>query len=275
MIKKLAYTVLASALLLGLSGCDLDNTAKASNASSAETAKPAAAAESADSLTFQEKTAIAVGSSYGENLAKGIDQAKEFGFDLDKNLLAKAFADALSGKSQMSTDEAQQVLQEFDNQMRTKAAEKQKADAEVAKKAGEEYLANNAKKEGVVTTASGLQYEILTAGTGAKPTATDIVRVNYKGTTIDGVVFDESKEPVEFPLDKVIKGWTEGLQLLNVGSKARLVVPSALAYGEFSPTDKIKPNSVLVFDVELLDIVQKAPAAEAPKAEKSAPKEAK
>lgn len=280
MIKKLAYTLLTSAMVLSLSGCNFDQTttdnanntdkdffamatpandnANKTDASANAVATPA----KADTLTFQQKVAVAVGTSYGDNLSKGVDQANLLGFDLDKSLLSESFSAAVNGKPQMTTEEAQQVLQEFDTQMRTKAAEQQKKDGEAAKAAGEQFLAQNGKKEGVVTTSSGLQYEILTQGTGPKPTATDTVKVNYKGTTIDGVVFDESKEPVEFPLNQVIKGWTEGLQLLNVGTKARLVVPASLAYGEFSPTEKIKPNSTLVFEVELLGI-QGSPA-EAP-----------
>jgi FKBP-type peptidyl-prolyl cis-trans isomerase len=122
---------------------------------------------------------------------------------------------------------------------------------------GETFLAGNAKKPNIVTTASGLQYEVLTKGTGTKsPSATDIVKVNYKGTTIDGTEFDSSYkrgEPIEFPLNQVIKGWTEGVQLMTTGAKYRFYIPSELAYGENAP-GSIGPNQVLIFDVELLEI---------------------
>ncbi|SHN14143.1 FKBP-type peptidyl-prolyl cis-trans isomerase FklB [Pseudomonas asturiensis] len=129
--------------------------------------------------------------------------------------------------------------------------------AEKAAAAGVAYLAENAKREGVTTLASGLQFEVLTAGTGPKPTREDQVRTHYHGTLIDGTVFDSSYnrgEPAEFPVGGVIAGWTEALQLMNTGSKWRLYVPSELAYGAQGVGD-IAPNSVLVFDVELLDVL--------------------
>ena len=118
-------------------------------------------------------------------------------------------------------------------------------------------METNGKREGVVTTESGLQYEVITEGKGPKPTAEDIVKCHYHGTLIDGTVFDSSVErgePAEFPLNAVIKGWTEGLQLMPIGSKFIFYIPSDLAYGEASPSPLIKPNSTLIFEVELLDI---------------------
>jgi len=123
---------------------------------------------------------------------------------------------------------------------------------------GEKFLAGNAKKEGVTTTASGLQYLVLKSGNGKKPKATDTVKVNYEGKLIDGTVFDSSYKrgkPVSFPLNQVIKGWTEGLQLMPVGSKYRLFLPSELAYGAHGAGSRIGPNTTLIFDVELLSIV--------------------
>ncbi|MDR1730070.1 MAG: FKBP-type peptidyl-prolyl cis-trans isomerase [Prevotellaceae bacterium] len=134
-----------------------------------------------------------------------------------------------------------------------------KAEADQAKKAETEnnlFFENNKKNKNVVTTASGLQYEVLTQGNGAQPKATDKVKVHYHGTLTDGTVFDSSIErgtPIEFDLDKVIPGWTEGVQLMSVGSKYRFFIPPALAYGSRA-TGKIKPNSILIFDVELLDV---------------------
>jgi FKBP-type peptidyl-prolyl cis-trans isomerase len=137
-----------------------------------------------------------------------------------------------------------------------KAEEKQIAAAEKNLKAGEAFLAANAKKEGVKTTASGLQYKVIKAGTGASPKPTDIVKVHYTGTLVDGTVFDSSVqrgEPATFPVNGVIPGWTEALQLMKVGDKWQLVIPSKLAYGEQGPR-AIGPNSTLIFDVELLGI---------------------
>nr|WP_018614469.1 FKBP-type peptidyl-prolyl cis-trans isomerase [Segetibacter koreensis] len=130
--------------------------------------------------------------------------------------------------------------------------------AEANLKAGEEFLAQNKNKESVITTPSGLQYEVLNEGTGAKPKATDKVKCHYHGTLIDGTVFDSSVQrgqPATFPLNMVIKGWTEALQLMSVGSKYRLFLHPSLAYGNRQTGSVIGPNSTLIFDVELLDIV--------------------
>jgi FKBP-type peptidyl-prolyl cis-trans isomerase FklB len=127
------------------------------------------------------------------------------------------------------------------------------------KEEGQKYLADNGKRKGVTTTASGLQYEVLKEGTGPKPAVTDSVSVHYHGTLIDGKVFDSSVErgePTSFPLQGVIRGWTEGLQLMPVGSKWRFYIPSDLAYGDQAQGDDIPPGSTLIFDVELLGIVK-------------------
>jgi FKBP-type peptidyl-prolyl cis-trans isomerase FklB len=141
-----------------------------------------------------------------------------------------------------------------------KRAEEQKAQlTEETSKAGKKFLEENAKREGVVTTASGLQYEVVTKGEGAMPTATDVVSVHYEGRLVDGTVFDSSIQrgsPIDLPVNGVIAGWVEALQLMHVGEKVKLFIPSELAYGDQSPTPAIPPNSVLVFDLELLSIKQ-------------------
>ena len=136
---------------------------------------------------------------------------------------------------------------------------KMTADGEANKESGEKFLAANAQRDGIKKTQSGLQYEVITPAKGDKPKATDVVKVHYRGTLIDGTEFDSSiarGEPATFPLDQVIPGWTEGVQLMNVGSKYRFYVPSALAYGTRGAGPKIGPNSALIFEVELLEIVK-------------------
>jgi FKBP-type peptidyl-prolyl cis-trans isomerase len=143
------------------------------------------------------------------------------------------------------------------NQLIAKQQAKQQADAAVNQKAGDAFLAANAKKDGVKTTASGLQYKVLKAGTGQTPGPKDTVKVHYQGTLPDGSVFDSSiarGEPVTFQVDGVIPGWTEALQLMKVGDKYQLVIPPKLAYGATGAGDKIGPNQVLIFEVELIDI---------------------
>lgn len=154
-------------------------------------------------------------------------------------------------KPEISYDEAKQVINDYFTQL-------QKDRLELNKKAGEEFLAINKQKAGVVTLPSGLQYQVLKKGDGAKPKATDSVKCHYHGTLINGTVFDSSVqrgEPATFGVSQVIRGWVEALQLMEVGSKWRLFIPSELAYGEQGAGGAIEPNSALIFDVELLDIV--------------------
>lgn len=178
--------------------------------------------------------------------APGVDQ-------LNKDIIISAFTKAFMGDSvQIKPEAANASIQAF-------FAEVSKIESDKNKKEGEDFLAANAAKAGVVTLPSGLQYEIITAGTGAKPTAEDQVRCHYHGTTIDGKVFDSSVdrgEPAVFPVNRVIPGWTEALQLMPIGSKWKLYIPSALAYGENGAGQDIKPNSTLIFEVELLEIVK-------------------
>lgn len=259
-MKKLALALLTSAVFVGVTACDAQEAAD-KNTQAAVKTETVAKTEPAkqNEQTFIEKVAVSLGTMYGETLNKGVKEADDHGFKFDKDLLIKSFTDALNGKPQVTSEEAMTVLQEFDRQIREKMEAKKKEEAAANLKAGKEFLEKNAKVEGIVTTESGLQYKIESEGKGPKPTENDFVKVTYKGTTIDGTVFDESKEPVEFRLNSVIKGWKEGLQLVNVGSKVKLFVPAELAYGEFSPSPKIKANSVLVFDVELLEIVNQQP----------------
>jgi FKBP-type peptidyl-prolyl cis-trans isomerase len=194
--------------------------------------------------------------SLGVNIASSV---KSQGFDsLDVNSLAKGCSDVLAGDSlDISEEDAMKLLQEFFGKLQAK---KQAQAGAQAAQAGVDYLAKNATKEGVITTASGLQYEVITKGSGTKPTTADQVTVHYHGMLTDGTVFDSSVdrgEAFKFPLgqSKVIPAWDEALQLMSIGDKWRLTIPSNLAYGERgAPGSPIGPNATLVFEVELLGI---------------------
>jgi FKBP-type peptidyl-prolyl cis-trans isomerase FklB len=171
---------------------------------------------------------------------------------LDPTVMTEAISDVFQGKTmKYSPEQANEIIQNYIQEMTT-------SKFEVYKQEGEEFLAGNAKKEGVTTTASGLQYEVIELGTGTKPKSTDTVNVHYHGTLIDGTVFDSSVTrgiPATFGVHQVIKGWTEALQLMPVGSKYRLYIPEDLAYGAHPhPGGAIKPFMTLIFDVELLGI---------------------
>lgn len=195
-----------------------------------------------------------VSAMVGMDIGRGLLQVKD---DIDLDAVFAAAKATLNGEeAPLSDEEAQQVRQAFMQQLQAKRVAEQKAEADKNKTAGDAYLAANKKKSGVKTTDSGLQYEVLTEGKGAKPKATDTVKVNYVGTKVDGTKFDSSYdrgEPATFPLNGVIKGWSEGLQLMSVGSKYRFVIPAGLAYGENAPPT-IGPNAALIFEVELLGI---------------------
>ena len=187
--------------------------------------------------------------SLGVNVATGV---KAQGLDtIDANAVAKAFKDVFEGNDlDISEEESMEVLQAYFGKLQAAAQEK-------AGEAGATYLAENAAKEGVITTASGLQYEVLTKGSGVNPTAADQVTVHYHGMLTDGTVFDSSVdrgEPAKFGVTQVIPGWIEALQLMSVGDKWKLTIPSNLAYGDKGAGGMIGPNSTLVFEVELLGI---------------------
>src|SRR5689334_12563856 len=178
--------------------------------------------------------------------------------EINADVLAAGVKDALSGANPLLTpDEMRTVMTQFSNDMREKAATASKEAGEKNTKEGEKFLAENKAKPGVKTTASGLQYKVEKEGKGAQPKANDMVTVNYRGTLINGTEFDSSYkrgQPATFPVSGVIKGWTEALQLMKVGSKYQLFIPSSLAYGERGAGRDIEPNSTLIFDVELLDV---------------------
>jgi FKBP-type peptidyl-prolyl cis-trans isomerase FkpA len=192
----------------------------------------------------------------GMDLSNNLQQIKG---QIDPAIVAQALTDALSGgKTLLTQEEALQVRQSFVQKMQAEMAEKQTAAAGKNKAEGEAFLAANKSKPGVKTTASGLQYQVIKEGTGKKPGPNDQVKVHYLGTLIDGTKFDSSYDrgqPAQFALNGVIPGWTEALQLMTVGSKYKLFIPSSLGYGEKGTPGPIGPNSALVFEVELLEIL--------------------
>ncbi len=213
-------------------------------------AAPVLAAENIQFKNDKEKASYIIGVNIGHNL-------KQMPMQVDQDLFLKGFKDAISGaKLQLSDDEIRRVMTDLQKEMSAKQAEVMKTVGEKNKKEGEAFLAENKKKEGVKTLASGLQYKVIKEGTGKSPKATDQVTTHYQGTFIDGIIFDSSYqrgEPATFPVNGVLPGWTEALQLMKVGSKWQLFVPAKLAYGERGQ-GPIGPNAVLIFTVELLAI---------------------
>lgn len=198
-----------------------------------------------------DSVSYALGLSVGSNVKQsGLE-------DLNVAAIAKGFAHSMGDGSNalMSEEDANTFLQTYFTELNRKKVEKESAGK---REEGEKFLAENAQREGVTVTESGLQYEVITMGTGERPTAESMVKVHYHGTLIDGSVFDSSVdrgEPAQFPLNQVIRGWTEALQLMPVGSKFKIVLPYTLAYGEQGAGGMIAPYSTLIFEVELLEIV--------------------
>jgi len=254
-LLSFALYLLAAGMLLGHA------VSQQTPAAATQSASPAAA-QQAPALktreipelpTQKEKFSYALGMNIGSNLRRQ-------SVPVDPDILLRGLKDSLAGNQTLLTEEEERtVIMEVQADIRKQMQEKLKAEGDANKKDGEAFLAANKAKEGVVTLRSGLQYKILQAGTGPKPTATDSVTVNYRGTLINGTEFDSSYkrgQPATFPVNGVIKGWTEALQLMPVGSKWQLVIPSDLAYGERGPSE-IGPNSTLIFEVELLKIAEK------------------
>ncbi|MFP6767469.1 MAG: FKBP-type peptidyl-prolyl cis-trans isomerase [Planctomycetaceae bacterium] len=227
-------------------------------AQDAKAKKSAAKAAPAGGLkTIRDKASYAIGLQIGQAL-------KRQGLDVDPKLLAQGIAETLAGKKPaLSEKQIQAALTAFQREMQAQQAAKSKAAADKNTKAGVAFLAANAKKKGIKKTKSGLQYLVLKAGNGPSPKATDTVKVHYRGSLIDGTVFDESykgkspkltDKPVSFAANRVIKGWTEALQLMKVGSSYRLFIPTSLGYGVRGAGADIGPNSTLIFEVTLLGI---------------------
>jgi FKBP-type peptidyl-prolyl cis-trans isomerase FklB len=268
-------TVSAMALFLAASllqiGSSMAQDAPAANPTPAPAAKTPAAksAQTPATKSGQASTAKKPGSaplvlktpkdkaSYaiGMNIGKGLHKDS---VDVDPAILLRGLKDGMAGgKTLLTDDEAKSAMVAIQADLRKKQEAKMAVVGDANKKEGDEFLAQNKTKEGVVTLPSGLQYKILKEGTGPKPSASDSVVCNYKGTLIDNTEFDSSYkrgQPATFPVGQVIKGWTEVLQLMPVGSKWQVFVPSDLAYGPRAPGGAIGPNSTLIFEIELLSI---------------------
>ena len=242
MNKGMVVTICAALALLPLA-------AAAAEAEKKEEAKPAPIALDSDA----QKVSYIIGSQIGASM-------KGDGIEIDMDAFVRGIEDARGGKElALSKEEQQAVMTAF----KTKMMEKMKVDrAAAAEKNGAEgskFLAENAKKPGVKTLPSGLQYVVETEGKGAQPKASDTVTAHYRGTLVDGKEFDSSyqrKEPAQFPVTGVIPGWTEALQLMHVGDKWKVFIPANLAYGENGQPPTIPPNATLIFDIELLDIAK-------------------
>jgi FKBP-type peptidyl-prolyl cis-trans isomerase len=260
------FLTLSAALLVAVAGAAHGQSGKPAQkpaAAPAPAAQPSAA-PSGKPESLYDKASYTIGLNLGKSLKTNDIQA-------NIDLIVKGLRDGLGGGPALLTDEEMQsTMQTLQQQVTAQQEAKRKALGEKNKADGEAFLAKNKEKPGVKTTASGLQYEVLSEGTGPMPKATDSVTVNYKGTLMDGTVFDSSydrKEPVTFVLNQVIPGWTEGVQLMKVGSKYKFYIPSAMGYGERGAGNTIGPNSPLIFEVELISINKPEPSAAPPAGE--------
>jgi len=210
-----------------------------------------------------QKQAYGLGASIGSYMQRNLDEHDKLGLALDKELIVRGFIDSINDKAVIEKEEIQALLTNLEKTMKAKQQEMSVKEAKESAALGQKFLEENAKKDGVKVTESGIQYLVLTEGAGDKPVATDTVKVHYKGTFLNGDTFDSSYErgePAVFPLNRVIRGWTEGVQLMSVGSKFKFTIPSDLAYGPNGNPPRIPGNSVLEFEIELLEI-QKAESA--------------
>ena len=215
--------------------------------------------------TEQQKQAYSLGASIGMYMERNLAEQEKLGLNLDRELIVTGFLESLEGKSKIEQEEIQTLLMALDQETKVKQQELAEKAAQDSLAEGQKFLEENAKKEGVMVTESGIQYQILTPAEGEKPAATDTVKVHYKGTFLNGETFDSSYDrgqPAVFPLNRVIRGWTEGVQLMSVGSKYKFTIPSDLAYGPMGNPPRIPGNSVLEFEIELLEIQKPEPVAE-------------
>lgn len=251
-------TLKLSALLVSavfISACN--PPAQTDGAASSDTAETTVAQTTANLQTEDEKAAYTLGFGAGQSMAESVSYVADAGVPLDSALIEKGFIDGLNQSATIDQETLRATMQSLQTRVTTAMQEKNEVEAQENTALGMAYLEANKAKEGVVVLESGLQYKILTPGDGKSPTTNDRVRVHYKGTLIDGTQFDSSYdrgEPAEFGVTQVIRGWTEALQLMQEGAKWELTIPAELAYGSAS-RPAIPANSVLVFDVELLEVI--------------------
>ena len=242
-MKLFIKAMLCAALMVFVIGCQNTN-------------EELAGSESKVPVTEKEKTSYAI----GVNMAQPLTNFRD---EIDVPMLQKGILDHIEGKELLvSNEEAQPLLQALTQKLMAKEQEETARTAQKNLEEGQAYLKENKAREGVVTTESGLQYEVLKKGDGKSPGKTDRIMVHYKGTTLDGNVFDSSYdrgEPATFQVDQVIAGWTEGVQLMKEGGKYMLFIPADLAYGEGGAGQEIGPNETLIFEVELLELVYEQP----------------
>ena len=253
--RNTAACMIAMSAMLA-AGCKPGDKAAADKASTSATDKADATNKYPGLATEKDQASYMIGMA----MAKQLEPMKD---DVDLDTMLKAIKASFAEEKLLLTEEqAAEIGQVFSEKMQGQAAAKMEVESKKNLADGQAFLAANGKKPEIKTTASGLQYQVLTEGKGVKPTATDAVRVHYKGTMLDGKTFDSSydrNEPAVFPLAQVAPGWSEGVQLMPVGSKYKLWIPSSLGYGEKgTPGGPIPPNATLIFEVELLEIV-KAP----------------
>lgn len=254
-MKSLFKVSLLAATVMLAVGCQKEETPKAESAP-AEQVQTAAKAEAVTFKSEDDKAAYAIGVSFANYLNTSIEKPSELGINLDKDMVLKGIEHVFAGKAQMTEEETRAALESLDKRVADSMKKQADEKAAAAKKSGDEFRAKFEKEDGVKKTKSGLLYKVLTPAQGETPKETDTVQVHYKGTLVDGTKFDSSYDrgqPATFPLDRVIPGWTEGVQLMQVGSKYEFVIPPELAYGE-QATPTIPANSTLVFEVELLKI---------------------
>lgn len=256
-MKSIFKVSLLAATVAFAVGCQ--DEASKSEASTSAVTESAANMRAGTFGSEDQKAGYAVGVLLSTHIKQNIDTQKEFIPGLNSDDVLAGIGDGLHGKASLTDEEVEAMLEELNTRVAKAMEEKMKTEAANNAKAGEEFRAKFEKEEGVVKTESGLLYKVMKEAEGPKPKATDVVVVHYSGTLVDGTKFDSSydrEQPATFPLNAVIPGWTEGVQLMNVGSKYKFVIPAELGYGE-QASQTIPANSTLVFEVELLEIKSK------------------
>lgn len=236
-MKMMQKTLVVSALALAVAACTTEQ-------------------RDVELVTDDQRQAYALGASIGGYVAENLEQQEEAEISLDRDIIIAAFKESLQGNSRMDQDTAEELVMELQERVFT---QRQEVIGGRALQEGQTYLEENAQRDEVTVTDSGLQYEVIREGEGRRPAATDFVEVHYEGRLINGTVFDSSyerDEPAVFPLNRVIPGWTEGVQLMEEGAHYRFVIPAELAYGDRDVGGLIPPNSTLIFEVELLSVMQ-------------------